>query len=305
MIRISNGTVPDDHKFHDTPMSVDWLNAVQDEICYPIEKMQGKLLPSNDQLKHSINQMISEEKVELKEVSDYSGNPVLIPDFKLSRNDVTTVYLLCEIYEKKSILCNSVPDFLGDIYYNKLTDFDISSNQFNEFVKLLSSDSLYFPDSNNNSNSDWIKILNYSLYDPPSHPSLSKDQIKTIIQAMNAKRLIENQDVLTQYVFTCSPNGYMNHHEFDTLADLTPFLSLFSANGRGISEDMKNGNVESSSILQEWAYLFFYFIMLNGSKPMSPLFLVPDSEGKVYSIYNKMVYGDYLKIKFGLINRSK
>ncbi len=292
-----------------TVMSYDWFNAIQDEVCAPIER-KLELSPRLDQLATCIQKIMEGTGVDLGEIGDYSGNPVAIPGLVVRPGESISFHLYHDIALKKPIdlSVEHLPDAFKPFawppksyeymsFSNALYDLDTSSSNFGNIATILSSDDLLekissfgSPISNDHS------IKGYQAIRLPEIPNMSRTDAISIVRKINSNYLIKRSTSASPYTFSLTEKGISHSGEFSYFADygvLQALMSLVQPMLQGVPPE------QWASASVSWPFYFFLTI------PMPPVILAANPDGQIYYFFNKMIYGDLIGVKLGIFNQTR
>jgi hypothetical protein len=289
---------PDSKKITpDDTMNYDWFNALQDEVCTPIEKTQA-LSERLDQLATSIQKIIAGSGFDLGEVADYSGNPVPIPQLVIKPNEVKSFTLYLDIALKNPLLLENQENYAQDAGFNYALNFplDTSSSQFKDLSVILSSNDILEKRSMSFSDhaiaNDYVPIrLPENLKDLPRTEAIS------ILKKINATTLCMRPSSLVPYVFGSKNNGISKLEEGTAYIDFSTAQSFFSKLCTELHIPPGAFQDGQEEIPLSFYYLFATFV--------PPVILASNPKGQIYYFFNKMMYGDFLNVRLGIFNLSQ
>jgi len=282
------------------PMTYDWFNALQDEVCTPIEKTT-KLSPGCNQLYTSIEHLISGSGMDLGEVTDYSGQPVPIPQLIVKPDEIHTLTLYLEIGLKAPIELSSLSNedkqnaasYPFFVFAKNVEHLD-----FNDLRQLFSSNEIL------ENRGDVLRELKLSDFTPiqiPEHLShLQREDAICLLKKTSAKLLSLTPPAINSYVFGLTSDksaGRLTQTLQSVFIDYSTISSLFSfcysLQDQPVPNDYLKGIVSS----------FMDTVLMMRLTP--PVVLATDPTGQVHYFYNKMMYGDTLRVRLGTFNHSK
>lgn len=294
-----------------TTMSYSWFNALQDEVCLPIEKMLHTLLPTTDQLSTSINRVMEGQQIDLPEVTDYSGAAVPISSLSIGEGEVCSfdLHLDSDLKAPLELSLDSIPNHIKEFYmlstpqifgatYTPYSlDLNTSSANFHNLSTILSSEDLLEKISGfNTPESNDFSRSGYKVMRMPTHPSYSPEYMVSIIRMVQTLSYLSDPSPVISYCFGKTKNGTMNVNLYPGPIDLQAYrqwISKLSSLVKKHDSD-KNENINVST-------LFFYSML----RAIPPVTLASDPNGQIYYFFNKMVYGDLLKVRMSVSNVSR
>ena len=267
-------------------MSYDWLNALQDEVCTPIEK-DSKLNESTHQLTLAIEKIFSEDSQNTEEITDYSGKPLLLPGLKVISGQTLTFYLVLSVSIRDKVDLEWTPEshqveVLQNFFEQNPPDLEIdtSSAHFNQLAHILGSYDLLVK-----------KKDGYEPLNLPETPPLTRQDQLAFMRRFYAKKWIQFGHACIPYCFSFSNGAFQNFGEIPPFINLGKLSSAIEFSNELIHDSPKD------TWEQGIRALTFLFITSN---PPSPVILACDESGQIHSFYNRMVYGEHFSVKIAL-----
>jgi hypothetical protein len=282
-----------------TPFSVityDWLNALQDEVCTPIEKTVGLSKRTTDMLR-SIKEIFEWNAVSLGEITNYSGLPQSLR-LKCKKDELSSVFLHLDLNLKRSN--DPQLTLLPEASFKQITElvqktsdlfFDVSSSNFKNLSEFYSSPILL--DASRLSRAD---NKDYTPVELPQIPGISEEDLTRIIRRLNAQSFLEKNPMTIQQQFSFSQSGFERSFlipPFTCYPDLKELTDSLSASLR----ETEPSDYQESLMRSLLFRLYFQTLPAN-----LPIILCPDESGQLHYFYNRMMYGDELTVKASLFN---
>lgn len=283
MIRIADPYRPGGHRFENnpaTPLTTEWNNQVQDEICNAIE-YSSPLTSNLNQLEDVIGKVSAESRFSyFAEVSDYSGKPIAVPNLILDKTRSTSFFCCVDVQPKGSL------DFSAINFEEVFKQFPIcmdgfplrlSPDNIKQVSEILGSNKLIQAEYPRNGR---IEEVNYSplILEPPITPEL--------IRLFYLRELLANAPDLKEITFNNLCNDLPSTLNASRYIDFSRLYAL---------------RIDSLGELEKAR---LYARLVCGMLPMSPIYFAADSSGQVYYFYNRMLYGESLHVSLGVFSTS-